>query len=261
MPRGAFWTETGGPNRGIQATHWTQILMVQGGDTSQRQAALGLITRQYWKPVYTYLVRKGFRREQAKDITQGFFTDVILGRGLVAKAAPEKGRFRSFLLTAVNNYANDVLRRQSAASRHPREGLVSLEGMEYTERYDPPVEEPPEDAFHREWAAQLLEEVIADVESQCRRLGQQKHWEVFRRRVLLPVIHSRKAPAFADVANELDIPSPTRAMTMNDTVRRKFETTLRRHVRPYVETARDVDDEIRQLIEILSVSSPARGRT
>ena len=258
MARGAYWTETGGSQRNIQATQWSQILLARDGDTAQRQAALGSIAQQYWKPVYTWLVRKGFRREQAKDITQGFFTDVVLGRGLVSKASPNKGRFRSFLLTAVSNYANDCHRRQNAARRKPAEGLLSLEGMDTaSERYDPAVEEPPDEAFHRTWAAQLLDDVIADVKDQCIRLGQQRHWDVFQRRVLNPVTRGDRPAPYATIAEELELPSATRATTMNDTVKRKFELAMREHVRPYVASSRDVDDEIHELIEILSSRQPA----
>jgi RNA polymerase sigma-70 factor (ECF subfamily) len=210
-----------------------------------------------------WLVRKGFRREQAKDITQGFFTDVVLGRGLVSRASPDKGRFRSFLLTAVSNYANDCHRRQNAARRKPAEGLLSLDGMDTTTepngngRYDPAVEEPPDEAFHRTWAAQLLDDVIADVKEQCCRLGQEVHWEVFRRRVLDPISQGGKAEPYADIAERLDLPSATRATTMNDTVKRKFEVAMREHVRPYVADSGDVDLEIRELIGILSNRQPA----
>jgi RNA polymerase sigma-70 factor (ECF subfamily) len=263
MSKGVYWTETGGSQRNIQATQWSQILLAREGDTAERQAALGSIAQQYWKPVYTWLARKGLDREQAKDITQGFFTDVVLGRGLVSKASPDKGRFRSFLLTAVSNYAKDFHRRQTAARRRPAEGLLSLEGMDTTAdgigggRYDPAVDEPPDEAFHRAWASQLLDDVIADVKEQCHQLGQQLHWEVFRRRVLSPIARGGKPEAYADIADQLDLPSAARATTMNDTVKRKFEVAMREHVRPQVESSHEVDLEIRELIGILSSRQPA----
>ena len=86
-----FRTESGGRDDRMRNTRWSQVMLVRDGDTAQRSSALGTIARQYWKPIYAYLMRKGLTNEVAKDLTQGFFHDVVLERHLVEKADPEKG--------------------------------------------------------------------------------------------------------------------------------------------------------------------------
>jgi len=126
-------TGMGGQDRMFQTTHWTQILHVQGKDIPLRDRALaGLLTR-YWKPVYCYLRRKGHDNEAAKDLTQGFFCDVVLDRGLVERAQRAKGRFRTFLLTALEHYVASVHRSACAAKRTPTGGPVQLDGIESAE--------------------------------------------------------------------------------------------------------------------------------
>ena len=249
-----FGTDAGGRDYQLQQTRWTQILLAQQGDTAQRQAAIGTITEQYWRPVYFFMLRKGLDNETAKDLTQGFFTDVILGRELIAKADPGKGRFRSFLLTAANNYARDFRRRQAAARRSPEHGLVSLERSDVARVVESSENESPEDAFNRAWASALLDQVLSEVEHQCRQAGQAKHWEVFRRRVFLPIASGGKPESYADLCRRLDIDGAERATTMNVTVKRKFEAALRRRVRQLVDSEDQVDEEIQELMRILSKS-------
>ena len=249
----------GGHADRIQETRWSQLLLAREGDTGQRQAAMGAITEQYWKPVYCFLRRKGFDNETAKDLTQGFFTDVILGRRLVEKADPGRGRFRSLLLTAASNYVNDYRRKQVAASRNPEKGLVSLEGLDAARFVESSETETPEATYHRNWASALLSEVLREVEDSCRRAGQTTHWEVFRGRVFLPIADGSKPEPYAKLCARLHIESADRATTMNVTVKRKFETALRRHVRQLVDSDEQVDDEIRDLMNILSGSSPQSG--
>jgi len=94
-------TSMGGTAKAFLTTHWSLIKDIKSDDERNRSLA-GLLIRRYWKPVYFYLRRKGYNNEQAKDLTQGFFHEVVLSRKLVQTADPAKGRFRSLLLSAWN---------------------------------------------------------------------------------------------------------------------------------------------------------------
>jgi RNA polymerase sigma-70 factor (ECF subfamily) len=236
-------------------------MLVRDGNTSQQRSALGTITHQYWKPVYCYLRSKGHDSEAAKDLTQGFFTDVILGRQLVTKADPDRGRFRSFLLSAVNNYVLDCRRKTCARSRSPESGLISLEGLDSADRIPEPDATRPEVAYHQAWASALLRDVLAEVEDSCRRSGQETHWAVFTERVLEPIVnHSRPTP-YVELCDRLGISSRSRATTMHDTVRRKFQSILSDKVRQFVDTDADVQEEIRDLMSILGGPGAPRHGT
>ena len=245
-------TEMGGHNELLESTQWSQIVRAGQGDADQRRDALGAITAQYWKPVYSFFLRKGFDNERAKDLTQGFFTDVILGRGLIGKADPSKGKFRSLLLKAATNYAEDCRRKDAAAIRSPDKPVVSLDGLDAAALITSPSDESPDQAFNRAWASALLGQVLADVKAQCSQADQMTHWAVFQARVLGPITDGTAPAPYADLCEQLAIDRPDQAATMNTTVKHKFEATLRRYVRQWVESDDEVDNEIAELMRILS---------
>ena len=117
-------TEMGGTNEAFDTTHWTTIFSARTLDDGRRRESVERLLGRYWKPVYCYLRRKGHDNEAAKDLTQGFFQEVVLGRDLVQKAESQKGRFRTFLLTALDHYVTSVYRADAAKKRRPEEGLV-----------------------------------------------------------------------------------------------------------------------------------------
>ena len=141
-------TSMGGPERGFPATQWTRILSGQ-----QRDTLLEELCQAYWKPIYCYLRAKGFGNEQAKDLTQGFFSEKVLGKELLEKADRQRGRFRSFLLRAVHNYAVSALRAD-----RPHQSL------DVSHEYESPARDP-EREFDRAWADELLCAVLAELES------------------------------------------------------------------------------------------------
>ena len=119
-------TDIGGERNIFLTTHWSLIENV--GDEGERDRALiALLLENYWKPVYCYLRHKGYGNEDAKDLTQGFFHEVVLDRNLVQRADPAKGRFRSFLLHALNQYLINELDKRIAKKRVPH-GETGLSG-------------------------------------------------------------------------------------------------------------------------------------
>jgi DNA-directed RNA polymerase specialized sigma24 family protein len=213
---------------------------------------MGELVGRYWKPVYCFLRYRGYANEEAKDLTQGFFEKVVLGRGLVQKANRVKGRFRNFLLRSLEHYAGGVRRERASKRRQPEGGIISLEGIELFDAPEPADDVTPEELFHYGWAATLLEGVVRDVERQCRDFHEQTHWEVFCARVLAPITEGSAPPSIAEICARHSIASTAKASNMIVTVKRRFRATLVRHVRPLVASDAEVDAEIRDLLEILS---------
>jgi hypothetical protein len=120
-------TDMGGAGQAFLTTQWSIIENVGSSDEDRNKALIGLLLSKYWKPVYCYLRRKGHNNEQAKDLTQGFFHEVVLGRNLIQKADQSKGRFRSFLLITLNRYLITAETGQAAQKRIPKSKLVSLD--------------------------------------------------------------------------------------------------------------------------------------
>ena len=164
---------TAGPkHKTFIMTCWTEIRAAMTLDPKRRSKATGRIMEWYRKPVYLYLLKKGNNHDKISDLVQGFFVKVI-ERGLIQQADPDKGRFRSLLFTALDRYACDEYEKEVTLKRRPTGGVNSLDAFDASFSL-PAMDASPEQAFDYAWASQLLDEVLADVEAQCRQAGQQQ---------------------------------------------------------------------------------------
>jgi RNA polymerase sigma-70 factor (ECF subfamily) len=149
------------PSARFATTCWTVVAQAGDPDAPAAREALAELCQAYWYPLYAFVRRRGSSPEQAEDLTQGFFAD-LLARGSIATADRARGRFRSFLLTALENYiAND----RDAARRAKRGGgvrHVSIDFRDAEGRYlqEPAHEITPERLFDRRWATTLLDLVL-----------------------------------------------------------------------------------------------------
>ena len=114
------YTDIGGVGKVFLTTHWSLIEGIGAGDDDKNSALIELLLKKYWKPVYCYLRRRGYGNEEAKDLTQGFFQEVVLGRKLIDKADRTRGRFRSFLLTALNRFLINIHQKEASKRYIPR---------------------------------------------------------------------------------------------------------------------------------------------
>ncbi|MHC4241763.1 MAG: RNA polymerase sigma factor [Planctomycetota bacterium] len=244
-----------GSHEAFLTTEWTVIDHIRSGTSSSSASLFNDWLGKYWKPVYCYLHRKGYDNEQAKDLTQGFFQEIVLGRSLVKQADQSRGRFRTFLLTALQQYLASEHRRQSAQKRTPKGKCFSLDRLKVDIMPKVPTHFSPEESFNYAWAAQLLDKLLGEVEAKCRTEGKTLHWEVFRDRVLQPIMDNVSAPSLAEICQRHDVDNPGKVSNMIVTVNRRFRTALKRHIRRSVVQDADVDEESRELIRIFSRGS------
>jgi len=245
-------TSMGGTKSGFQTTHWSVIRSAKTYDQARRKLISDGLIRTYWKPIYCYLRRKGYDNEAAKDLTQSFFREVVLGRKLVQRADEAKGRFRAFLLTALNHYITSVHRADVASKRRPRDGIVSLEQFDEESVSVAAKDMRPEDIFTYVWASVLMDDVIAEVKEGCFRDGKGVHWEVFRARVLDPIIVGVGPKPVSELCRRLHIENKEKVSNMIVTVKRRFQVAMSHRVRQHVDSDEEVEQEIRDLMEILS---------
>jgi RNA polymerase sigma-70 factor (ECF subfamily) len=205
---------------------------------------LAELYQKYWKPIYCYLRSMGFGNEQAKDLTQGFFTDKVLGQDLAARADREKGRFRSFLLRAVRNYTVSV---QRAGRTH-----LSLDDDQEVED----ARTNPESEFNRAWADQLLQEVLEELELECRERNKLTHWQVFHDWLLEAQIE-QKREAMDQICVRHGVPDASTAYHMIENVKRRFRSILRDRLSGLAGSEEEIEMEIRDFIDIFS-RGPAR---
>lgn len=245
-------TDMGGMQRKFLTTHWSLIQTVgQDKDEDKDHALIDLLIRHYWKPVYCYLRRRGYGNEQAKDLTQSFFYDVVLGRQLIQKADPVKGRFRSFLLMALKRYLLTVRDKEAAQKRIPQSKLVSLETIEEDELLQACTQLTPEDSFNYSWISALLERVLEQVREECYRDGKTMQWHVFQARILDPIMNKTPPLSLDEISHKYGIKDPAKASNMIVTVKRRFSTALRKHLRESVASDEEVADELQEMMRFL----------
>lgn len=240
------------------STHWTAIWQAGLTDNPDGEAALDRLLGKYWRAVYCYLLSKGYDHEAAKDHTQEFLCEIVLRRGLVQQADRKKGRFRTFLLTALNHYLVSMHRAEKAKHRAPEKGFVSLQNMKRLDIPAPVQGGTPAELFDYAWASALLDQVMADLAETCREKRKQSHWDVFRERVLLPILENSVPPSLPQLCQKYGIPTEAKASKMIFTTKDLFGRILRSRVRELVDSDDEVDGEICHLMDIFS---GPRGRS
>jgi RNA polymerase sigma-70 factor (ECF subfamily) len=245
-------TDIGGDRNEFLTTHWSVIEDVTLSEGDKNRALIGLLIESYWKPVYFYLRRRGYGNEQAKDMTQGFFYEVVLGRKLVAKADQTKGRFRSFLLVALNRYVIDTRDGQVAQKRIPKNKLVALDQIDSFDLPEVATEFTPDDSFNYAWVSELLKRVLEEVRTKCCEEGKTVHWHVFHDRVLEPIMDKTNSPSMKEICDRYGIEDGIKASNMIITVKRRLQVAIERQFRKSVVSDQEVGDELDEIVQFLS---------
>ena len=227
-------------------TRWTLVIAAahpRGGET---QAALASLCEAYWYPLYAYLRRRGYAPEQAQDLTQSFFTRVVEGRYL-DRADPDKGRFRSFLLTSLKFFVADDGDRDRARKRGGGL-LISLEFGLGEERYmrEPAHNETPERLFERRWALAVLDRVVDRLRDEFIQHGRPEHFE--RLKVFLA---GQPDVPYAALARDLNTSEGALKVAVHR-FRRRYRDLLRQEIADTVADPADVESELRHLAAALS---------
>jgi hypothetical protein len=248
-------TSMGGTRGSFQTTHWSVIERIGSDDDIRSRALLGDLLKTYWKPVYCYLRHKGYDNEQAKDLTQGFFHEVVLGRELIQQADRTKGRFRTLLLRALDRYLVSMHRKETAGKRMPQDRLISLEESGLSELPESVGNLKSEEVFHYTWVCELLDRMIGEVETECRQRGMGIHWDMFYDRVLEPIITGTEPPLLEEICHKYEIDAKAKASSMIFTVKRRFRAAMKRLLRRSVTAEAQINEEMLELMKFL-----AKGR-
>jgi hypothetical protein len=242
-------TDMGGTQEAFLTTQWSLIDGIKEGQDKDK-ALIGHLLGRYWKPVYCYLRRKGYDNEQAKDFTQAFFHEIVLNRGLVQRADQAKGRFRSFLLHALNQYVTKQGLKERALKRIPKEKLVSLDLVETPFVLPESISDSTaEESYHYTWVSAMLEHVLSDVETECCEQGMQIHWSLFRARIVRPILENQPPPSIIGLCKTYGIEDTKKASNMIITVKRRFQTKLMHYVRSTVLSEGQASEELKDLLQ------------
>ena len=246
-----------GPAMGLDHSHaefpptqWTLIEALQGEDHPQHTEAVDVLAGRYWPPVYAYLRRTGKRSDEAAEVTQAFFAEVVLPRELFERADPQRGRLRTLLLTALKRFLRDRHRRRMA-----ERGDITLSFDELGREEALLCDDPGggvDEAFERRWAVAILETALARCEEHYRTTGREKHWAAFEAHVLRPSISMTDPRPLAEVARQVGFDTADEVAGVLRTVKKRAITLLREAA---AETAIDHEDqeaEYRFVVALLS---------
>jgi RNA polymerase sigma-70 factor (ECF subfamily) len=205
--------------------------------------------------VYFYLRRKGHDNEEAKDLTQGFLHEIVLNRGMIQRADKAKGRFRSFLLHALEQYLIDDKHKQNAQRRIPKDKLVPLETLGGPVLPDVHPDMTAEESYNYGWMSALLDRVLSDVEAKCREQDMGMHWNIFHDRVVQPILKQEAPPSLETVCEKYGIADRKKASNMMITVKRCFQTVLQEHVRNTVISDGQTREEFQEIMQFFPKSA------
>jgi RNA polymerase sigma factor (sigma-70 family) len=239
-----FHTLPGSPQ--FPTTRWS--LVVAAGDPRPKNARSALVSlcENYWYPLYAYLRRRGYSADQAQDLTQEFFLRVLEGRYL-DRADPEKGRFRSFILTSLKFFVADEGDRDRARKR----GGGSVEPLEFTsgeERYqrEPGHDETPERIFERRWALSVIDRVVEKLREEFVHHGRPEHFD----RLKMFLLGQSDAP-YAALAREMNTSEGALKVAIHR-FRKRYRELFRQEIADTVADPGDVESELRFLAAVLS---------
>ena len=248
-PQNAAGTSTPAAPAGcFVTTQWSVVVAAGRNDTTRAQAALEKLCRAYWFPLYAYVRRRGHSMEDAQDLTQEFFARVLEHQWL-AKADEAKGRFRTFLLTAMERFlANEwdklrALKRGGGQKNVP----IQLDAAETRYGVEPADTRTPEQAFEYRWALTLLDQVVGQLEAELRERGQLKLFENLK-----PcLVGDRAAQPYAELAVKLGMEEGAIKVAVHR-LRLRYRELLRAEIANTVESPGEVDAEMRHLFNVLA---------
>jgi len=224
------------------------VLAAGQQDSPQSTEALEKLCRAYWYPLYAYVRRRGYSPDDAQDRTQSFFAR-LLEKDFLPRASPERGRFRSFLLKALQNFLADEHDRATARKRGADQPLISLDALDGEARYalEPADEVSPDKLFERRWAMTVLEEAWTRLEAEYVSEGKVDLFRELRR------FNSaqQSAPSYAEAAAHLGLPENT-VKSLVHRMRRRYRTLLRAEIAQTVADPAEIDEEIRYLLRVLA---------
>ncbi|MCI0541858.1 MAG: sigma-70 family RNA polymerase sigma factor [Verrucomicrobiales bacterium] len=245
----AWFADQAASNAGqFRTTLWTVVLAAADRSSPDSEAALAKLCQTYWLPVYAFIRKRGRSPEQAQDLTQSFFAK-FLEMNYVARAERERGRFRSFLMTSVENFLHDEHDRASTRKRGGGQWPLSLDAKLAEEEFlnEPAEALTPASAFEKHWARTLLENVMRRLAEEYRESGK---FDLFGQLQAHLWGDSDSIP-YEDLSQRMAMTVVNLRVTAHR-MRQRYREILRQEIAHTVTSPDEIDGEIRYLIQVVS---------
>ncbi len=227
-------------------TRWSVVLAAQDKSSPDSAAALEALCRAYWYPLYAYVRGAGRSPHDAQDLTQEFFAR-LLAQDWLRVVAPEKGRFRTFLLVTMKRFLMNEWRRGLAQKRGAGKQTLSLDTAEAEHRFaaEPPL--APDELYERRWAMTLLDESLKRLEQEFTRAGRAAEFNCLKEWLTA----ERGGIPYQQIAATLGATEGAARVAVHR-LRKQFRAFFRQTIAETVAADDDVEAEMRHLVSVLS---------
>lgn len=229
-------------------TRWSVVLAAGHSDTTHARAALEKLCRTYWYPLYAYVRRRGHSPEDAQDLTQEFFAQLLERQSLMC-ADPNLGRFRSFLLTAMNHFLIGEWKKTQAQKRGGGCPVLSLDWAGAAERFDlePADNSAPDRIFEKQWALALLGEVLGRLEEEYRTEDKTELFAALKQTLM----GTRESQPYGELAARLDMNENAVKVAVHR-LRKRYRELIHNEIANTLGEREDVEAELRHLFKSLT---------
>jgi RNA polymerase sigma-70 factor (ECF subfamily) len=225
-------------------TQWSMVLAAGREATSTgAHEALAALCETYWYPLYAFLRSRGHSAHDAEDLTQAFFAR-LFEKHTLREADPGRGRFRSFLLTSLKNFAANEHDKDVAKKRGGGIPVVSLEFENAEGRFqlEPATDETPEKVFDRRWALTLLDRVLRRLRTEMTRADKESQFE----RLKTYLIGDQPQLSYAQSAAAVGVSEGAIKVAVHR-LRRRYRDLIRDEIAQTVSSPEEVEDELKHL--------------
>ena len=231
-------------------TRWTLVQNAGNPLDEEQQAALNEVLNNYWPAMRAHLImRRALNPHDADDLVQNFIKDRILERDFLATADRERGRFRSLLVKALENYLANEVRRRSAKKR-AAERTVSFD--EDSATVPSANSNTPDAAAESQAVRDTLQLVLDRMQRECVDNGHAAWWDLFDARIVAPIFHGAEPLPYEEIVQRFDYASTAQAQNALVSAKRMFSRIMRRTLCEKGISPNAIDDEIRSLEECLA---------
>ena len=235
-------------NDWFSTTHWSIVLQAQADSSPDAARALDALCRTYWVPLYSYVRQQGHSPHDAQDLTQEFFARFV-GKDYLASVGREKGKFRSFLLKALNHFLADQRDRARAIKRGGGQTPVPLTEDEAERLYlaNPGAGLAPDEAFEKRWATALLSEAFAKLQAESVAAGKGDRFE----RLKGFLEDGTDSGDYETLGAEMGLAANTIAASVHR-LRQRYRELVRIEIANTVATPGEIQEEMRYLFAVLT---------
>jgi RNA polymerase sigma-70 factor (ECF subfamily) len=230
------------------STRWSVVLQAQQVDSPDARAAMETLCQIYWPVVFSYVRRRVPQDAEAHDLTQEFFAE-LLEKEFLQLVSPARGSFRGFLFAAIRHFLAKHWEKSRAQKRGGDRKTIALSDIQHSaQEYVEPVDSTtPDQQYDRQWANALTSHVMVRLEQSWRDAGKANSFEPIRK--FLTAVPGPGELAIA--AAQLGI-SPGAVRVAIHRLRRQYGDLLREEVARTLDSAEDIDAEIRWLVDVLA---------